>query len=230
MTLQEELKSLKNELDKQLPEYLSEANQRTIEELKTNDFVSKSLQVGDKAPNFEIPKAFKRVGSKATGIDKIAARGERINLQSLLDEGAVIINFYRGGWCPYCNMELRALQRAIPEFEKYGAQLVAISPESPDNSLTTAEKQNLDFLVLSDTESTVAQKFGIAYQVPDYLINSFSKFGLDLAQFNDTRNIKLPIPATYLIDKEGIIRFTFANEDFTQRVDIAELTSAVRNL
>ncbi len=230
MNLQEQLNNLREKSKKESPKHAQESNERVVKELKEKKLAQKGPKVGEKIENFRVEKAFKKAGDKVTNFSLPDAMGNLVDLKSLLKKGTVVLNFYRGGWCPYCNLELRALQRALPEFEENQAQLVAISPESPDNSISTAEKLNLDFLILSDIDSKVAEQFGIVYIVPDYLKASFEKFGLDLAQFNNADVVKLPLPATYVIDKDMIIRFAFANEDFTQRADVDKITKTVEKI
>ena len=132
----------------------------------------------------------------------------RIEISSdKLLQGSVILSFYRGGWCQYCNLELRALQNLLPEFEKSNATLVAISPENPDRSLSTQEKNELKFPVLSDSNNKVARSMGLAKE-----------------------NDKVPIPASYVVDTNGIIRFAFVNPDYTQRAEPSNILKSVTSL
>ncbi|MCB1158583.1 MAG: AhpC/TSA family protein [Leptospiraceae bacterium] len=148
----------------------------------------------------------------------------------MLEQGPVVISFYRGGWCPYCNLELRALQQALPEIKKLGAQLVAISPESPDNSLTTKEKNELEFQVLWDQENIIGKEYGIVFEYPEYLVEAYRSFGLSIALRNGSSRHQLPIPATFVLDQDGIIRFVFAEEDYTLRVQIKEILDCLRKI
>ncbi len=127
-------------------------------------------------------------------------------------------------------MELHALQRALPQFTSLGAQLVAISPESPDDSLSTIEKKKLEFIVLSDTKNEVADSFGLIYTVPSYLMPVYKGFGADLSQYDLSGNFYLPIPATYVVNTDYTIQFAFANEDFTVRADIGEILDALKKI
>lgn len=212
MVFQEELAKLKQEVRSQSPAELLEGLERSVEDIKARNL--RKLTIGDTAPDFRLTDA----------------TGKIVSLGNALLYGPVILNFYRGGWCPYCNLELNALQRALPRFKELGAQLIAISPESPDSSLSTIEKHRIAFPVLSDLKSDIASKYGIVYEVPEYLKTVFEKFGLDLKKHNETEKLQLPIPATYVIDKKSVIRFAFANEDFTQRADIDEILSVLRKI
>jgi peroxiredoxin len=214
MSLQEELNQYRLQERKQIPLETQQVISRSIEELKYARKHYEGLAVGDTAPDFTLSDA----------------SGKKVTLSILLKNGPVVLNFYRGGWCPYCNLELNALQRNMPAFKKLGAQLIAISPESPDNSLNTKQKHALEFSVLSDLKSDVARKYGIVYRVPDYLKSVFEKFGLDLKAYNQADDIELPIPASYVIDKNRVIRYAFASEDFTIRADIQEILRVLQQL
>jgi peroxiredoxin len=131
-----------------------------------------------------------------------------------------VISFYRGGWCPYCNIELRKLLRVLPEIKKLGASLVAISPQLPDNSLTTEEKNHLEFPVLSDVGNVVARRFGIVFTLPEELLQAYESFHHGLRKMNgEDGATELPIPATLVLDRNGVIRFAFVDEDYTRRLD-----------
>lgn len=212
MPFQEELATLRANIRKQQPQVLASALDQSITELKANPPRQKA--VGDNAPTFRLTDA----------------TGKVVSLANALHNGPVVLNFYRGGWCPFCNLELNALQRALPRFKEFGAQLMAISPEAPDNSLTTIQKHKLAFPVLSDLKSEVAQQYGIVYTVPEYLRSVFEKFGLDLTKHNGTDKVQLPIPATYIIDRQQIIQYAFANEDFTVRADIEEIIGVLKQI
>lgn len=230
MKLQEQLDKLRDQLNAETPAKALEANQKAIDELRDSKILEKGPKIGDHAPDFEVQRALLKQGDQVKDFVLPDAFGKKVTLSWLLKQGHVVLNFYRGGWCPYCNLELRALQRHLPEFKQWGAQLVAISPEAPDKSVSTAEKLNLDFLILSDLKSSVARQFGIAYPVPGYLRKTYEGFGLDLKAYNNTDTVELPIPATYVIDKNYTIRFAFANEDYTRRADIDEIIESLKRL
>ncbi len=228
MSFQEEREKLMKHVEANTPKEALEAGETLIKNLKTEKFASKGIQVGETAPDFYLRSA--NVGDTVGNFSLRDATNRLVALHDLLAQGAVVINFYRGGWCPYCNLELRMLQRNIDKFNQLGAQLVAISPESPDNSLSTIEKHQLNFLVLSDVKSEVARQFGISYIVPEYLKKTFQKFGLDLSRYNDADQVELPIPATYVLDRDGVVRYAFASEDFTQRAEIADILQVLKTL
>ncbi len=184
-----------------------------IQAVRDAKLVSKALKTGDYIPEILLPNA----------------ANKNISVQELLLDNKVILSFYRGGWCPYCNLELKALQQALPEFEKLGATLVAISPETPDNSLTTSEKNNLSFEVLSDIDNTIAKTFNLAFTLPEDLINVYDGFGIDLEVSNGNVNQQLPIAATYIIDQKGKIIYDFIKEDYKERADPEQIINSLTN-
>ncbi len=167
---------------------------------------------GDRVPNLSLPNAL----------------GEMVSINEALDEGPVVILFYMGEWCPYCNISLRAYQRALPEIEAAGANLFAISPEKPDNSLSLIEKNDLGYKVLTDRNSRVAKKFGIAYRVDEAL--SAISDEIDLKEKNDSHKLELPLTAIYVIDQDRIIQYAFVNVDYRKRAEPFEIVEVLRTL
>lgn len=170
-----------------------------MERVRASGTVDGALKVGQSAPDFTLPDAF----------------GNQVSLGNLLTRGPVVISFYRGEWCPFCNLELRGLQEALPQMKALGATLIAVSPEKPDNGIIATEKNKLTFPVLSDFNNTVARRFGIVFRVGEEL-QAFSKnvFKNDLALRNGEDSYELPVPATYVIDAKGIIRFAHVDVDY----------------
>jgi peroxiredoxin len=182
--------------------------------LKSSGIESTALQVGDHVPSLSLPDA----------------KGGQVSLNRLCEKGPVVAIFYRGGWCPYCNLELRAWQAHLAELKSLGATLVAISPQSPDNSLGTAEKNSLTFQVLSDSDLAAAHGFGIAFTLPPELVELYSSVGNNLPQLNGNGQWVLPVPATFVIDKSGVIQFAHVEADYRERAEPADVLSAVRSL
>ena len=188
---------------------------RATEELVASGLKETALNEGDRVDDFILP----------------GAHGAPVRLQSLLETGPVVISFYRGGWCPYCNIELRGLERALPEIKALGASLVAISPQLPDNSLSTEEKNHLTFAVLSDVGNVIARRFGIVFKLPDDLLETYEAFNHGLTDMNGEGGAtELPVPATYVLDRSGIIRLAFIEEDYTKRLDPQIILEALRKL
>lgn len=184
-----------------------------IRDVAASGVTDTALKVGAKAPEFTLPDA----------------KGESVALATLLSKGPVVVTWYRGAWCPYCNIQLREYQKAMPELTALGANLVAISPQTPDNSLTTQQKNELSFNVLSDKANAVAKQYGIAYTLPPEIAASF-KGKLDLAKFNGDESNELPLSATYIIGTDGVIRYAFVDADYRNRAEPADIIAALRTL
>ena len=171
------------------------------------------------------------VGSKAKDFTLKKALGEETTLYEELAKGPEVLTFYRGGWCPFCSMQLRAYQSILPQIEAIGGQLIAISPQSPDNTLTQTEKEELAFTVLSDTNGLIATKYRILFEVPDYIQDlTQNVMGLDLAEYNATDRWILPVPATFMIDESAIIRAAHVDSDFMKRMEPQDILDELSKL
>ncbi len=147
--------------------------------------------------------------------------GGMTDLAALAADGPLVITFYRGGWCPYCNLELRAYQKLLPEITALGGRLIAISPETPDNTLSTAEKNALGFDVLSDTDGKLADALGIRFQLSPAIKALYQKFGHDLPARNGDGEWSLPMPASYVVEKGGRVALANVDPDYRKRLDPA---------
>src|SRR5204863_8346299 len=174
---------------------------RIVAEQAAVDYAARAPKVGDLAPGFTLP-------------DQL---GRRVSLAGELEQGPVVLIFYRGEWCPYCNLMLRTYGLRAAEFSERGARLVAVSPQTPDNSLTMAEKHSLEFPVLSDEGGEVIGRYGLKYDVAAREV--YETAGVDLTKFNGKGGWILPAPAVFVIDREGIVRFVSVNGDYTQRAE-----------
>ncbi|MDA2919441.1 AhpC/TSA family protein [Desulfobacterota bacterium AH_259_B03_O07] len=214
MSLQKELEERFNMVSQKVPQDILNTMLDVTRRLVESGIADNSLKVGDKVPDFNLPNAV----------------GEEVRLKELLDKGPVILNFYRGGWCPYCNLELNAYQKRLPEINELGASLVAISPQTPDNSLSTAEKNELKFQVLSDVGNKVANQFGLVFKVPSELQEIYNNFGITLPKFNGDESWELPMPGTYVIDKDGTVSYAFADPDYTKRAEPDEVIAKLEEI
>ena len=180
--------------------------------LKISGIEAGALKENDKAPDFALKNALRK----------------SVMLAEALKAGPVILTWYRGGWCPYCNLALHEMQRFLPEFKKAKASLIALSPELPDKSLSTKEKLALEFEVLTDTDNAVAKKYGgvhiLSSEVRDYY-NSLKVFEYYTSEFYD-----FPVPATYIVDSNFMVRFAFVDVDFRNRAEPAEILRVLKNL
>ena len=156
-TTTEELNSARNYYrNERIPKDALAVMDAETQRLAAEQFAGRALKPGDAAPDFILPDA----------------QGNPVRLYSLLREGPVVVVFYRGGWCPYCNLHLRGFQRALPQLRELGAQVVAVSPQLPDQSLTTRENNALEFPVLSDVGNKAAHQFGVAFRLSESLLSS----------------------------------------------------------
>jgi peroxiredoxin len=206
MTLKTALDKFRAEFLTQVPAEIAVMMEQATLQLAQDYAAKPLLQVGEVAPDFKLPNAV----------------GEPIKLSDRLQHGAVILTFYRGGWCPYCNLELRAYQQILPQIRAAGVSLIAISPQTPDESLSTAEKNQLSFDVLSDAGSNVAQAYKIAFELPDELKQIYTQFGHALPDRNGTPDWQLPLPATFVIAPDRHILLAHLDVDYRNRLEPGE--------
>ena len=186
----------------------------SFEKLQASHTGESAVTAGATVPDFTLP----------------AATGALINLYSKLGEGPVVLSFYRGGWCPFCNLELRALRALLPEITALGASLIGISPEIPDNSLTTTEKHQLEYAVLSDIGNSTARAYGLIFTVYEEMRPLYLKWGLDVPASNGDNSWELPVPATYVIDTNRVARAAHTDKDYTKRMEPEQVMTALRNI
>ncbi|MFT6927123.1 MAG: peroxiredoxin [Psychromonas sp.] len=215
------MKSLKQQTDAKI----AQTRQANPDFMKSVDQIiaqAKSFQLGDdaiglnqQAPDFELPDP----------------QGTVISSLDLLAKGPLVVTFYRGSWCPYCNLQLRALQARLSEIHALGAELVAISPQVPDESMTKDEISEMDFLVLSDQDAKVASQYGVAWQVPEVLLEHM-RVGrkLDLEAINNGNGTVLPIPATFIIDRDGVVNWRYVDVDYRTRSEPDDIINALQKL
>jgi peroxiredoxin len=187
---------------------------RATDELIESGQAQRAKKAGDAAPEFTL----------------LDPDGKPVASRELLAKGPLVISFYRGVWCPYCNLELQALQAALPDINARGASLVAISPQTAANSRKSQRDNKLGFPILTDVKSEVAHAFGIRFALPDYLIEVYAGFGNDLTKVNDDPAWVLPMPARYVVGTDGVIAYSEVNPDYTQRLDPSELLPVLDRL
>ena len=211
-TLQQQIETLQAQLAQQLPaEVLAELS-KSITTLVQTGIAQQSVKVGERAPDFTLPD-----------VD-----GSPVTLSELLTHGPVMLYFYRGEWCPFCNLALRAYQRILPQIRALGASLVAVSPQTPEHSLSTVEKKELTFTVLSDVGNLVARKYRLVFTLEQTIRTLYTSIGADLPSFNGDPSWELPMPATFLLAQDGTVRLAFVDEDFTHRLEPATLLDGLR--
>lgn len=211
--LLDEIKKYQETFRTRVPIDLQEVMLMATKKLENEKISKNALQVGNKAKNFNLPNVL----------------GKSILLDELLENNTfVVLNFYRGTWCPYCNLELKALQGINDELSKLNTKLVAISPQTPDSSLTTKEKNELDFEVLSDENSKVIKEYGLVFNLDEELKPIYKSFGINIPKSNGNETYELPMPAIYIINKNKDIIFSFIDEDYTKRCEPKTILDTIR--
>lgn len=217
MTLQSKLNAFKADFEAGKPPYnvpysVIETMRRATAELIASGAAQKALKAGDTLPAFSLSDP----------------DGKTVSSTDLLAQGPLVISFYRGVWCPYCNMELQALEEALSQFETLGARLVAISPQTPVNSRKSVRQNNLTFPILSDPHNDIAAAFGLRFKMQDYLVDLYKSLKNDLPAFNGDPSWTLPMPARYVVGQDGVIVYAEVNPDYTRRPEPEDMLPALR--
>lgn len=184
----------------------------SLEELRKARITERAAKSGGDFPGFSLP----------------GTQGKIYDSAEMLKDGPLIVTFYRGSWCPYCNIQLAEYQKHLAEWEKLGAKIVAISPELPDSTTAFAAKRNLTFPLLFDKDNAFAAKLGLVYGLPKDLKEVYKSFGIDLTTTQGNENWRLPIAATYVVGKDGKIVYHFLDVDYTRRAEPSEITDAIK--
>lgn len=215
MSLQEKLDAFKADFEaNKAPPVAVEAFHRSTAELIASGQAEKALKAGDRAPEFTLTDA----------------DGKTVSSRDLLARGPLVLTFYRGVWCPYCNMDLQALEEAAAEIRAKGASLVAVSEQTAPNSRKSQQENKLSYPILTDHKGDLADKFGLRWTLQPYLIDVFKMFQVDLTVIHDDSAWTLPMPARYVIGSDGIIAYAEVNPDYTRRPDPSELMPTLDRL
>lgn len=173
-----------------------------------------------------IEQSAKQVGDAAIDAKLLGWDGESVQLSELWQEGPIVLMWYRGGWCPYCNLQLRAMQQSMDEIENAGARLVVLTPELPEKAQETAAANDLDIVALHDEGNAVAREYGLVFSLPDPIIPAY-RDKIKLPEYNGNDDMELPLAATYVIDKSGKITYAFLDADYKKRAEPADVIQAV---
>ena len=211
-TLREELAERRRLMELYVPADTRAVNERAVEELRNSGILTRALKVGDSAPEFNL----------------LNQDGKPVSSGELLSKGPLVIAFLRGRWCPFCCGEAEALNRALPEFQQAGASLVAISPQAVNQAYFMHDQYKLRFPLLVDEGNNVARQFGIAYRVPDSQEKLFSSVFINLPHVNGEPSWELPLPATYVVGRDGKTQYAWVNVDYTQRSEPSEVLDILR--
>lgn len=211
LTLKDQLRLMSEAAAKKIPPEKAKAVESALNKLRESRLAEKALKVGQAMPDFSLKDV----------------HGKTVRLKDLQKKGSVIVTFYRGSWCPYCNAQLSAYQKNLSEFRARGASLVAITPEKSDLAVLTEQNKKLEFPILTDTNNKLAAKFGLVWAVEGEVKKLYSELGLDLEKNQGNPDWKLPIPATYVVGPDGKIKYVFLDVDYTRRADPAEILKAL---
>lgn len=212
-TVTEKLEQRKANFAEKAPAEKLKDYEEGVRQVAESGVLERAINVGDTAPDFTLPNA----------------AGESVTLSELLKDGPVVMIWYRGEWCPYCNIYLEDIQAHAQEFKDAGANVVAISPETPDRGWTLQDKLDLDFHILSDEKSAIAQEYGVVYTLPEK-IAGYLQEAFDIHEKNkDDRNL-LPLGASYVISQDGVVTYAFIDPDYRKRAETEILLEEVKAL
>ena len=210
-----ELQKIRGLRDQYVPATQTSVMDRAIDNVIASGIRDSCLKTGDRIPDFSLLDSSERW----------------VNVQALLNKGPIVLSFFRGSWCPYCNIELQALQQAGPEIAGLGASIVAVSPELPDLRVTPEDAIPLTFPLLFDSDNEVARLFGIVYEMSEELLDVYRQRGHDLETVNGLSGANtLALPATFVVDQSGTIRLAFIDEDYARRLAIEDILVALGKL
>ncbi len=212
--LAKQIAAMQQVMAAQIPPEVMGLIQDATKKLVDSGISQQAALAGRRAPDFTLPD-----------ID-----GASVSLSGQLLKGPVVLSFYRGGWCPYCNLELRALQGSLSQIEATGASLLAIAPELPEKGASTRESAALSFPLLSDFGNSVAARYGLVFTLAEALRPAYAGFGFDIPAVNGDDSFTLPMPATYIINRDGLIKHAFVSADYTQRMEPAEIIDILETL
>jgi peroxiredoxin len=199
---------------KQVPPEVLATLGAELKKIAESGITKRALQVGAIAPDFSLPDA----------------RGGIVSLSSLLAKGPVVVTFYRGGWCPFCDLQLRVYQAALPAIRKSGAELVAISPQTPDYAQADVDKKELTFPVLTDARNAVARRYGLVFALSEALKSLQTGFGNPIPKFNGDDSWELPMPGTFVLDRTGAVRLAHVDPNYTVRLEPAAILAALSGM
>ena len=207
------LEERKNSFTQKANENTKKVYKEGLEAVAESGILSSAKNVGDLAPNFTLKNAL----------------GKEVSLDDLLKKGPVVLVWYRGGWCPYCNLNLHYLQEELANIKAQGASLLALTPELPDQSMSTSEKHELEFEVLSDMGNKVAKEYGVVFKLTDEVARMYNEnFGLN--DYNGDTSNELPLAVTYIINTDGKIAYAFLDADYRNRAEPSEITAFLKKM
>lgn len=212
-SLNDSLAARKNHFNSTAPEHKKLVYEDGIKAVEESGVLESAINVGDIAPDFKLSNA----------------EGKTVSLYEELKKGPVVLMWYRGGWCPYCNITMHYMQEYVGEFRERGAELVALTPEKPDDALSMTEKHDLQFEVLSDLHNVVAHKYGVVFTLTPEVHKIYEE-SFKLSEYNENEKGELPLAVTYVIDTDGKVTYAFLHPDYRERADINDILKALDDL
>jgi len=213
-TLKEDIDNMQKGMLKNIPAEAIKEFQEAAKRLAAKNLEKNSLKKGDKIPEFSL----------------LNIHGKNVSSKELLKKGPLVISFTRGSWCPYCNLEIVALQKAYPEIKKSGANLISISPNVPEKYSEMETKHSLTFDLLSDIGNKIAKKFGLVFILDTQLKPFYKQMGIDIPGYNGDNSFELPFPATYVVDTNGTVIYSYVNSDYTSRAEPSEILKVLKSI
>jgi peroxiredoxin len=213
-TLRDRIAEFTSRMAKQAPPEVLATIARELERLAATGIAQRALALDAKAPEFSLPDTHEK----------------DVALSALLARGPVVLTFYRGGWCPFCDLQLRAYQSILPQIHALGGELVAISPQRADYALSDTEKKQLTFPVLHDAGNRVARSYGLVYTLSAPLKELQVGFGNPLPSFNGDDSWELPVPGTFVLDRRGLVRLAHVDPNYMVRLEPAAILDTLRQL
>lgn len=213
-SLADQLEALKAGITKAVPLEVSMVLDDELRKLVESSIAQRAIQIGQKAPDFSLPDT----------------HGMMVNLMAFLSKGPVVLTFYRGGWCPFCDLQLRTYEDVLPEIHALGAEILAVSPQTRDYAALDVEKKHLTFPVLTDVGNVVASQYGLVFKLSDPLRKLQEGFNNPLPKFNGDDSWELPMPGTFVLDRGGIVRLQQINPNYMKRLEPSAILEALRHL
>lgn len=214
LTLKDQLRLISESSAAKVPPEKRKKMDEAIAQLKASQLTEKSIKIGQKFPNFKLKNA----------------EGRQIELKQLLKKSAVVISFYRGSWCPYCNAQLSDYQKHLGEFIAHGGTLVAVTPEKPELEVTMKAGKKIEFDILNDNDNKLAGQLGLVFGLTPELKAIYQEFGIDLQKSQGNPDWKLPVPATFVVAQNGKVAFAFVDVDYTKRAEACDILTALDSI
>lgn len=214
LSLADQIAAFGESMSKVVPAEVKTALGEELKKLADSGIAQNALKTGAVAPDFILPDS----------------AGKAVALADFLAKGPVVVTFYRGGWCPFCDLQLRSYQAVLPSIRELGAELIAISPQTLDYVLSDVEKKQLSFPVLSDRGNEVARRYGLVFKLSVVLQKLQESFKNPIPKFNGDESWELPMPGTFVVDRDGVVKLSHVDPNYTTRLEPSAILDALRKI